>query len=217
MNERVNAYLDGELAREELRLEERAEAAALEAAVADVRRALDATFRGGMDARVMRRIAELEGANQSRPGLVRRALGALLAPREVRLQWRPVYALAAAATLALLLASPWSPGRRDSSPAAAENGSAGRSAPVFVQFRLQVESATSVALAGSFTGWQPAHALQQSADGVWTVVVPITPGVHDYVFVVDGERWLPDPYAPQVDDGFGGTNSRLTLLTPAAL
>ena len=52
------------------------------------------------------------------------------------------------------------------------------------------------------------------APGVWTITVPLTQGVHDYAFVVDGRQWIPDPYAPRVDDGFGGTNSRLTLLLP---
>jgi hypothetical protein len=41
--------------------------------------------------------------------------------------------------------------------------------------------------------------------------VPLRPGVHDYAFVVDGERWVADPNAPQVDDSFGGTNSRISL------
>ena len=216
MNERVNAYLDGELALEELTAEERVEATAFAATVADVRRALDGSFSRGMDARVMSAIAELD-TESSRRGLgVRRALSALFTRREVRLQWRPVYALAAAAVVALLFAqSSWS--RRSAPDASTAAVPTAAGTPVFVQFRLQVESATSVALAGSFTGWQPTYALQQSADGVWTIVLPITPGVHDYVFVIDGERWLPDPYAPQVDDGFGGTNSRLTLLAPAAL
>ena len=30
-------------------------------------------------------------------------------------------------------------------------------------------------------------------------------------FVVDGARWVPDPGAPAVDDGFGRRNSVLTL------
>jgi 1,4-alpha-glucan branching enzyme len=117
--------------------------------------------------------------------------------------------------LALLFVAPWRSSGDGAGPTA--EAAQGNAAPVYVQFRLQVESANSVALAGSFTEWLPAYPLQQSADGVWTIVLPITPGVHDYVFVVDGERWVPDPYAPHVDDGFGGTNSRLTLLAPAAL
>jgi hypothetical protein len=217
MNERVNAYLDGELALEELTAEERAEAAAFEATVAEVRRALDGGFARGMDARVMSRIAELDTRAPERARGVRRALAALLAPREVKLHWRPVYAPLAAAALVLLFLTAPSLIRQEAAAPGAVDAGAGAVARVYVQFRLDAAAASSVSLAGSFTGWQPAHALQQSADGVWTIVLPITPGVHDYVFVVDGERWLPDPYAPQVDDGFGGTNSRLTLLAPAAL
>jgi hypothetical protein len=215
MNERLNAYLDGELAAEELTAEERAEVAAFEAAVADVRRAMDASAPRDMDVRVMSRIAELDEAPLVRSPL-RRGLRSLVSARELRIQWRPVYALGAAAVLALLFVAPWRTSGDGAGPTA-ESAQGNAAAPVYVQFRLQVESATSVALAGSFTEWQPAYPLQQSADGVWTVVLPITPGVHDYVFVVDGERWVPDPYAPHVDDGFGGTNSRLTLLAPAAL
>jgi hypothetical protein len=36
------------------------------------------------------------------------------------------------------------------------------------------------------------------------------------VFVVDGQRWIADPYASQVDDGFGGVNSRISLVPPDA-
>jgi 1,4-alpha-glucan branching enzyme len=85
---------------------------------------------------------------------------------------------------------------------------------VFVQFRLDA-SASRVQLAGSFTNWEPRYDLRQSAPGIWTITVPLTQGVHDYAFVVDGQRWIPDPYAPQIGDGFGGTNSRLALMSPA--
>jgi 1,4-alpha-glucan branching enzyme len=84
---------------------------------------------------------------------------------------------------------------------------------LFVQFRLQAE-ASNVRLAGSFTNWEPAYELHQMAPGVWTITVPLSQGVHDYAFVVDGQQWMPDPYAPRINDGFGGTNSRLTLLLP---
>jgi hypothetical protein len=43
-------------------------------------------------------------------------------------------------------------------------------------------------------------------------MVPLSEGVHDYAFLVDGERWVADPYSAQVSDGFGATNSRVTLL-----
>ena len=69
-------------------------------------------------------------------------------------------------------------------------------------------------LAGDFTEWEPEYELHESQPGVWTVVVPLQAGVHDYAFVIDGEQWTPDPLATTVDDGFGGQNSRLSLLPP---
>jgi hypothetical protein len=36
--------------------------------------------------------------------------------------------------------------------------------------------------------------------------------VHDYAFIIDGQRWVTDPYAAAVQDGFGGSNSRITLV-----
>jgi hypothetical protein len=82
---------------------------------------------------------------------------------------------------------------------------------VLVHFRFEAPGATTVALAGSFNDWDASLALHESLPGVWTLVVPLDVGVHDYLFVVDGERWMPDPYAPRVDDSFGGSNSRLAL------
>ena len=70
----------------------------------------------------------------------------------------------------------------------------------------------SVALAASFTDWTPRYQLQEISQGVWSVLVPLAPGVHEYSFVVDGERWVADPLAPSVDDGFGGVNSQLAIL-----
>jgi 1,4-alpha-glucan branching enzyme len=83
--------------------------------------------------------------------------------------------------------------------------------PVYVQFRIAVPGARTVSLAGTFTGWKPAVALHRSGGGEWTALVPLRPGVYDYAFVVDGDRWVADPNAPQVDDSFGGTNSRISL------
>jgi 1,4-alpha-glucan branching enzyme len=88
-------------------------------------------------------------------------------------------------------------------------------APMYVQFRLDAPNASSVQLVGSFTGWEPRYELHETSPGVWSVLVPLKPGVHDYGFMVDGERWVVDPKAPQVDDQFGGTNSRLSLAPPS--
>jgi 1,4-alpha-glucan branching enzyme len=84
-----------------------------------------------------------------------------------------------------------------------------------VQFRLEASGARHVSLAGTFTNWKPVYELHETAPGLWAITLPLPAGVHDYSFVVDGMRWIPDPYAPQIQDGFGGTSSRLALMTPA--
>jgi hypothetical protein len=213
MNDRVHRALDGELAREDLTPAERAEAASVDAAAAALRDTLSAAAPRGLDVAVMRRIRELGLEPLPAPAIpfARRAATALMASREVRLRLRPVYALAAAAVLALVVVRPGM-GPQPVAPVVAEAASA---APIYVQFRFDAGSAQAVSLAGSFSDWKPTHALQQTAPGVWTTVLSIEPGVHDYVFVVDGSRPVPDPYAPQVDDGFGGVSSRLTVLAPS--
>lgn len=223
MDERLHASLDGDLDSADLTAAERAEKAAFEAHVSHLRADLGRREPSDVDRAVMRRIDDLglEPLPASAEPLIRRVARSAWSAREVRLHVRPVYALAAAAMLAAVLVtggallgdalSPFTspPAASIASPADATAG------PIYVQFRLEAGAASNVALAGSFSDWQPTHGMQQSVDGVWTILVPLPPGVHDYGFIVDGERWVPDPYAPQVDDGFGGVNSRLTVLTPA--
>jgi hypothetical protein len=123
---------------------------------------------------------------------------------------------------ALLLAvRPWAPespaiGPEGPPPAGVARVPLDGPAPhtILVQFRLEAPGARAVRLAGDFTDWQPEHTMHEQAPGVWSVTVPLTPGVHDYVFVVDEVDWRTDPHAPQVADGFGGLNSRLAVLGP---
>ena len=164
-------------------------------------------------AAVMYRIQHLEPvAAITPPGRVKRLAQALWTPRAVSI--RPAFAYAAAAVVVTLLVMPYT--RPVPAPdQQVMNESA--DARVFVRFHLDA-AAMRVQLAGSFTDWQPRYDLRQSTPGVWTITVPLTQGVHDYAFVVDGEQWVPDPHAPQIGDGFGGMNSRLALLhadTPA--
>jgi hypothetical protein len=141
------------------------------------------------------------------PRRLPRLVAALWASREVSFRVRPGYALLAAlaVTAAVWQFSP------APSPAAVD---AVDTTQLFVQFRLQAPGVSSVRLAGSFTDWEPRHELHETVPGMWTVTLPLPLGVHDYSFVVDGVRWVPDPYAPGVDDGFGGRNSRIALLPP---
>jgi len=215
MDERLHDALDGELPRDDLTAEERARLAAFDARVEALRTSLDARAPDVAPA-VMRRIRELALEPvpvAAQAGPLRRLLAALWSPREVRLHWRPAYGLAAVAAVLLMLLGPLfrTIAAPDGTPATAASGEPS----IYVQFRLQAGDANTVALAGSFTDWRPSYELRESAPGVWTVLLPLPPGVHDYAFLVDGDRWVADPLAPQVDDGFGGMNSRLALLEPA--
>jgi 1,4-alpha-glucan branching enzyme len=85
---------------------------------------------------------------------------------------------------------------------------------VLVRFDLLAPEAHSVALAGSFNGWDDSTTVfSRSAEaGVWTVTVALAPGEYQYLFVVDGRRWIPDPAAhAQVEDEFGQRNSLLVV------
>ena len=83
----------------------------------------------------------------------------------------------------------------------------------FVRFALKQPGAKQVAVAGDFNQWNPAP-LTASADeaGVFTVEMPLAEGTYSYNFVVDGQRWIPDPAADRwVEDGFGQRNSVINL------
>ncbi len=54
--------------------------------------------------------------------------------------------------------------------------------------------------------------------GIWTGRIPITPGLHEYMFVIDGTDWVTDPRAQRYsDDGFGNRNAILAVTHPASL
>ena len=181
----------------------------IDRAAHEIRTFLAARPAPDLRAAVMGRIEHLEPlASTQRAGLLRRVATILWTPRDISI--RPAFALAAAAAVLVLVLVPYTALRRTETPQIAEGA---RAPHVFVQFRLDA-MASRVQLAGSFTNWEPRYELHQSAPGTWTITVPLIQGVHDYAFVVDGEQWVPDPYAPQIGDGFGGTNSRLALLSP---
>lgn len=178
-------------------------------AIDETRAFLDARPSPDVRAAVMRRIEELEPlVSPRRSGRLERMALLLWAPREVSI--RPAFALVGVGAVLILGLISY----RGEAPPVTEQVASGPAPPhVFVQFRLEA-AASRVQLAGSFTNWEPRYELLQYAPGLWTITVPLTQGVHDYAFVVDGREWVPDPYAPQIGDGFGGTNSRLTLLSP---
>jgi hypothetical protein len=197
MDTRIQQALDGELSVQELTAEEAARLKAVQASFTSV---VDTLPDPLVDtwAAVKRRLAP--------PRRTPRVLEWLLTPRRVEFGLRPAYGFAAVILLLAALTVP-----RIIRPAPSTLAT---SQQVFVQFRLEAPGASQVSLAGDFSEWKPAYSLHRSNTGVWTVVVPLDPGIHDYAFVVDGQRWVPDPLAPAVSDGFGGMNSRLAILTP---
>lgn len=201
MDERIQQALDGEVPRSRLEPEAEQELSAVEDAIRGALEGLRLEAPRDCVEEVMARIAAVEAPR--RAGRARAAAGWLWRPRTVSLRLRPAYGILAAAALAAALLVPRAATREAPAPAR-----------VFVAFRLDARGASRVELAGDFTAWKPTYALHESAPGVWSVVVPLEPGVHDYAFVVDGERWTPDPLAPTVADGFGGVNSRMAVLPP---
>lgn len=82
-----------------------------------------------------------------------------------------------------------------------------------VRFVFVDSGASSVALVGDFNEWtKGATRLQRSgAPGVWTVSVPLTPGRHEYAFIVNGSRWVADPLAVKSSDDFGTESSVIRI------
>jgi len=85
-----------------------------------------------------------------------------------------------------------------------------------VQFSLKISDnkAHTVAIAGDFNGWNPqANLLEDSeGDGIWTGTLKLELGRYEYMFVLDGKNWVPDPNALRyVKDGFGNKNAILEI------
>jgi hypothetical protein len=95
------------------------------------------------------------------------------------------------------------------------NGGATRT----IEFVLVAPGASRVALVGDFNGWdvEATPMRRTPSGGAWTVAIPLATGRHLYAFVVDGERWLPDPVAPLApEDGFGTRNSVVVVGDPGS-
>ena len=208
LDPRIARVLDGELTVDALPPELRAEAAAALRVLAVVDR--DAPrLSAGFDTRVMAAVrARAEyGAVGWRARLSERARRWLVEPWQVTVRLRPwtVGAALASAALAFVLLRP--AGQTPVAAAAPDS--------IAVRFVLYAPGAHHVSVAGTFNQWDRAAApLVAASGGVWSATLMLPPGEHQYTFVVDGERWVPDPAAPAVDDGFGRTNS-LVAVGPA--
>jgi len=83
-----------------------------------------------------------------------------------------------------------------------------------ILFSFSSTKAASVCIAGDFNNWSMTSDPLQDREGTgtWTILLPLTPGRHEYRFVVDSDKWIRDPANPETaDDGFGGVNSILVV------
>ena len=165
---------------------------------------LTATPRISVASRVM---AEVRlGAAAHRGNVARRLVRWLGQPVTVRL--RPVWTLALAAGLAAVLLAPWG----------LNSGPTPGVAQGIANFVGHFPGARSVEVVGSFNDWSRGmlHLSDQNHDGIWRAEAVLPAGQHEYMFVVDGERWVPDPLAGRyVDDGFGAGQQNSLLIVRA--
>jgi hypothetical protein len=64
------------------------------------------------------------------------------------------------------------------------------------EFKHRAPKAKSVELVGDFNAWKPGLLkMKRAGGGLWTLVVPLHPGRHKYLFLEDGE--------PKVDTSTG--------------
>lgn len=76
----------------------------------------------------------------------------------------------------------------------------------------QHPEAKAVAVAGTFNSWNPQSTplIKKGAD--WFVRLNLAPGIYQYKFVVDGQRWTVDPEnSRNADDGGGNINSVIVI------
>ena len=120
------------------------------------------------------------------------------------LHWGSVAGLALAAGVAAMLLLSRRPNQHV--PGTAEG---------IAQFVGQFPGARSVEVVGSFNNWSRGllHLRDDDNDGIWHGDAVLPAGQHEYMFVIDGERWVTDPLAGRfVDDGFGAGRENSVLI-----
>jgi hypothetical protein len=85
-----------------------------------------------------------------------------------------------------------------------------------VRFVFVDRNAASVEVVGDFNAWTrgATHLTRSGVPGVWAISVPLSPGRHEYAFIINGSRWVADPLAVKASDDFGTESSVLRVGTP---
>ncbi len=87
-------------------------------------------------------------------------------------------------------------------------------AEITFSMRADASQVKSIAVVGDFNDWDPTRNLltDENNDGIWTVTLKLEPGRYEYMFILDGQKWVPDPSAYRyVNDGFGNKNAILEI------
>jgi 1,4-alpha-glucan branching enzyme len=117
--------------------------------------------------------------------------------------------VALAAGVAAVLLMPWS-----------DTGPTPGVAQGIANFVGHFPGARSVEVVGSFNDWSRGmlHLSDDAHNGIWHAEAVLPAGQHEYMFVVDGDRWVSDPLAGRyVDDGFGaGQQNSLLFVRPVS-
>lgn len=190
---RVHQVLDGELPAEALPEELRRAVARITTAADLLASAPAAPAVPSLESRVMAHL------RRPQPSRARRALQWLVTPHALVFRVRPAWSLALAAVVAVLTFFSFD----DTEPQLGEHEG-------IAQFVGRFPGARSVHVLGTFNDWRPGSiALEdQDHDGVWRATVVLPAGTYEYMFVVDGERWVPDHLSERlVADEFGRENS----------
>lgn len=127
-----------------------------------------------------------------------------------RWAWRPAYGLGVLLLLAVAWLIPQS-----ASDAYEVHPTTDAVETVLIRFMYVHEEASSVAVAGDFSNWEPIPLTWQDVDGqaVWTAEVLVPRQSHRYMFLLNDDTWVTDPLALlHEDDGFGRQNAVLTFL-----
>ena len=204
MNDELSDYMDGDRELEELSPEARAEAEAWRRLTGELKADEPKQAPPWMENAVMSEIALAEAPRVN-------VFDWLLRPRELRLSPLASLAMAAAVVALFVMVPNRVPVTTPPGPVAVTQ--------ILVEFSLEAPGATTVAVAGDFSGWETNFVLDDAdGDGIWTGRVPITPGLHKYMFVIDGTDWVTDPGAQRyADDGFGNRNAVLAVAPPRTL
>ncbi len=202
MNDDLTRYLDGEADGRTLGSHDRHEAELWERLTRSLRGEVPGPAPAWIESRVM---ADIAARRPRRSTLVAWALR----PRTYRASPLALAGLAAVAVAAMLIPLSLIGPDPMSSPEP-------RPGVVYVQFLLEAPEAHSVAISGDFNQWNEEAVMEDAdGDGIWTIRLGLEPGVHEYMFLVDGERWVTDPLAERyTDDGFGNRNAVLAVALP---